>query len=117
MYFQATYPSDAVSVTLVLGKQEWRRFDNCPVELQGAVIAVRLSSTVKEELAMNDVPTTYSQTVLQWIHSRTCGYHAFVAHRITEIVESSSPSDWRHVPREINPADDTSRGIPAASLT
>ena len=123
IFLRATYSSDNVSVALVIGKSRvapLRQLSIPRLELQGAVMATRLVITVREELNYQDVPVIYwsdSQTVLQWIHSKTCRYHAFVAHRITEISETSSSQEWRHVPGEVNPADDSSRGIPASSLT
>lgn len=36
---------------------------------------------------------------------------ARVANRVTEILESSEPSDWRHVAGTINPADLLTRGV------
>ena len=58
-----------------------------------------------------------SKTILQWIHSKTCKYHAFVAHRITEIAESNTANQWRHIIGELNPADDCCRGFSANFLT
>lgn len=36
--------------------------------------------------------------------------------RVAEIQNNSDPSQWRHVPGELNVADDISRGIPAQRL-
>ena len=47
--------------------------------------------------------------VLQWIHSKSCKYHAFVAHRTTTILDTSSAAQWWHKPGELNPANDGSR--------
>ena len=55
-------------------------------------------------------------TVLQWIHPNSLLFHVFVGQRITEMLESSVPTQWRHVSGDVNPADDASRGIPASSL-
>ena len=35
----------------------------------------------------------------------------YVANRIAEIPETTSPSDWRHVPGVLNPADDGTRRL------
>lgn len=90
------------------------------LELQGAVLGLRLSVAASKELGSIAAKIFYwcdSQTVLQWIHSKSCKYHAFVAHRVTEILDSSSATQWRHIPGEVNPADDCSRGIPATHLS
>ncbi|XP_045029733.1 uncharacterized protein LOC123472386 [Daphnia magna] len=122
VYLRCSYPNEKISVALVIGKARVAPLKQLSIprlELQGAVLAARLVSTVRQEMNLKDVPKTYwtdSQTVLQWIHSTSCRYHAFVAHRITEIVDQSVAKEWRHIPGELNPADDASRGIPASSL-
>ena len=35
----------------------------------------------------------------------------YVANRVAEILETTSPSDWRNVPGVLNPADDGARGL------
>lgn len=55
-------------------------------------------------------------TVLNWIHSDTCRYKVFVANRITEILEYSTPEQWRYVDSTSNPADDLTRGKSLADL-
>ena len=58
-----------------------------------------------------------SMVVLQYIANERRRFHTFVANRIAEIRQSSEPTQWRHVPGEMNPADDCSRGLPASQLT
>jgi hypothetical protein len=41
----------------------------------------------------------------------TCRFQTFVANRISEILEHSQPTEWRHVPGIENPADECSRGL------
>lgn len=73
-----------------------------------------VTSAITSELGMPLQEVIFcidSQTVLQWIRSETRRYHAFVAHRVGEILSETSRSQWRHVPRCMNPADDCTRGV------
>jgi ribonuclease HI len=90
------------------------------LELQAAVLALRLAASFAEILEFNITQTTYwsdSQTVLQWIGSRRNKFHTFVGNRIGEIREGSMVNQWRHVPGVDNPADDCSRGINPSGLS
>jgi hypothetical protein len=65
------------------------------LELQGAVLGARLCAAAVKELepiSSNVIYWCDTQTVLQWIHSKSYKYHAFVAHRITEIADTSKAS-------------------------
>jgi hypothetical protein len=88
------------------------------LELQGAVMSVRLADTLQSEL---DVSVqvwfwTDSVTVLRYVCSETRRWKIFVANRVTEIRESSQPNQWKYVPSEKNPADLASRGSSAECL-
>ena len=54
---------------------------------------------------------TDSTLVLQYIGNKTKRMKVFVANRVTDVREVSSPSSWRRVPGEENPADILSRGV------
>ena len=89
------------------------------LELQAAVMAIRVAETVKTEHDMTVHETVYwsdSSTVLQWINSESRRFNTFVANRISEIQDSSDVSQWRHVPGSLNPADICSRGCPVTDL-
>ena len=87
VYLRSTYSNGDVSVSLLLGKSKVAPLKQLSIprlELQGAVLAARLVISVRLEMNFENIPKTYwvdSQTVLQWIHSTSCRYHAFVAHR------------------------------------
>ena len=84
------------------------------LELQAAVLAVRLATTIKSEMRINIGTKTFwidSEIVLRWINSVHCRYSDFVSHRISELLDKTSPSQWRFVPGEQNPADLCTRGI------
>ncbi|XP_045023214.1 uncharacterized protein LOC123467324 [Daphnia magna] len=123
IYIRAKYSEENFALNLFLAKARvapLRQLSIPRLELQAAVLGARLCSTAVKELgpiASNVIYWCDSQTVLQWIYSTKCKYHAFVAHRITEIADTSKSSQWRHIPGNLNPADDCSRGIPATHLT
>lgn len=57
-----------------------------------------------------------AMTVLRWIHASHRRYNVFVANRIAEILDSTTPQQWRHVPGVLNPADECSRGLCPSEL-
>lgn len=123
VYINAKYGKENFSLNQILTKARvapLRQLSIPRLKLQGSVLGAILCATVVKELgaiASNVIYWCDSQTVLQWIHSTKCKYHAFVAHWITEIADTCKASQWRHVPGNLNPADDCSRGIPATHLT
>ncbi|XP_028399264.1 uncharacterized protein LOC114522722 [Dendronephthya gigantea] len=90
------------------------------LELQAAVLATRLCCSILEESRMKFVKIIFfsdSHIVLSWIRNQPREFKPFVSARIAEIQSKSEPDQWRHVPGELNVADDVSRGIPALQLT
>jgi len=53
---------------------------------------------------------------MNYIRSNDKRFHTFVANRVAIIHDGSSPSQWRYVNTEANPADDASRGLAIDSL-
>ncbi|KAJ8036637.1 hypothetical protein HOLleu_20672 [Holothuria leucospilota] len=89
------------------------------LELQGAVLAARLSCTILEELTLKPVKVMFmidSTIVLGWIQSNARGFKPFVSARVGEIQTVTDPSQWFYVPSEHNIADDVSRGISVEQL-
>ena len=54
--------------------------------------------------------------VLRYIENQEKRFQTFVANRVATIHNASSPSQWKYVNTQDNPADDSSRGVPADSL-
>ena len=59
---------------------------------------------------------TDSTITLAWIQSPSRSFKPFVSTRVGEIQTNTDPSQWRHIPGEVNVADDVSRGIRVEEL-
>ena len=59
---------------------------------------------------------TDSMTVLQYVTNEKRRFKPFIANRVTEIHDATSPEQWRHVPTSLNPADEGSRGTDIHAL-
>ncbi|XP_034382324.1 uncharacterized protein LOC117726257 [Cyclopterus lumpus] len=89
------------------------------LELTAAVISVKISKMLKEELGYADTEEffwTDSKVVLGYIKNEARRFHTFVANRIQKIHLSSSPQQWRYVPTNENPADHASRCLTPSEL-
>ena len=116
-YLRIIYNDGTTSCSFVMGKSR-----NAPIraptiprlELQSALLAVRMNGMIQREL---DIPVnetfywTDSMIVLSYIRNATKRFQTYVANRVNEIRESSDPTQWRHCPGDLNPADDCSRGL------
>jgi len=83
------------------------------LELCGAVLLIRLLTKIVRVLPHPPSSThlwTDSTIVLQWIKKTPSTWKTFVANRVSEIQQSSSPKMWDHVNTSQNPADLASRG-------
>ena len=122
VYLRIIYVTDFVAVNFVSSKSRvapLRPLTVPKLELQGAIVALRLVKFIQSSLRITINQIFYwtdSKTVLQWIFSKTCRFQTFVANRVAEILEHSHPNEWRHVPGVENPADECSRGLFPAEI-
>lgn len=82
------------------------------MELQAAVLGVRLMQTVRQEHHIEiKICILWSDlsTIIKWIRSTNRRYKQFVAHRVNEILNVTTPENWRWVPTQHNPADEATR--------
>ena len=94
------------------------------LELEAAVIGVRILSTIMKESSFHITRSTLwtdRQVVLDWL-STTKKQPVFVANRLNEILASTDAYQWKHVTTKENPADHGTRclnpdEIPAKWLT
>ncbi|XP_066933479.1 uncharacterized protein [Clytia hemisphaerica] len=78
------------------------------LELQGAVMAVRIKETINKEFDHDFEQTIFwtdSTLNLQCINNEERRFRTFVANRISEIREHSEVSQWKFVPGKTNPSD------------
>lgn len=84
------------------------------MELIAATMASRMDVLWKKEVHMSlreSVFWTDSASVLKYIKNQSSRFKVFVANRVTEILKSSHPAQWRYVDTASNPADAASRGV------
>ena len=89
------------------------------LELQGAVLAVKADQMLRSQLKIDvarSVFWTDSTIVIHYIHNTSRRFQTFVANRVAAIHEGSEPAQWRHVPSDMNPGDDASRGLDAEEM-
>ena len=89
------------------------------LELSAALVAVKVSTMLNVELNYEnivDVFWTDSKVVLGYVCNDSRRFQVFVANRVQQIRNVTSPKQWNYVESEANPADDASRGLTAEQL-
>lgn len=116
-YLRLVDDTGKIHCAFVMGKTRnspLRQWSIPCLELQATVVALRLHLLLREEL---DTPL---HGVTFWSDSLTTNekkpFKPFVANRVNEICQASTPQQWRHVPTSLNPADDASRGLDLRAL-
>ncbi|XP_075167679.1 uncharacterized protein LOC142239799 [Haematobia irritans] len=106
-----------IDVSFIMGKVRCapKKLMSIPrLELQAAVLGVRLGKTLSRSYEFNINSMHYwsdSQTVVQWIYSTERRFKAFVSHRIAEILKNSEPAQWKWIPTHLNSADAGTRPL------
>lgn len=110
------HSNDNIHCTLVMGKSRVASLKIVTVprlELT-AVLAVKVDKEIRKELELPFscvVFWTDSTIVLRYLRNTSRRFQTFVANRLQVIHDNTTPSQWRHVHRNMNPADLESRGI------
>ena len=113
-----------VSCKLIMAKVRQTPIDNGSlrtvprIELNAAKVAVLLGVTIKKDILDSSriIYWSDSMTVIKYIKNETVRFHIFVENRINFIRSHTCPTDWRHVPGELNVADVLSRGLNVSQL-
>ena len=122
-YVQHKYEDGEVTVRFIAAKAKVAptKATLAPrLELMAAVLGLRLARKVSELLQIpfeNCTLWTDSKDVIFWVKGQSRRYKTFVADRISEIHQKTSPRQLRHVPTDMNCADDATRGLHAKVLT
>uniref|UniRef100_A0A1B0D8P4 Uncharacterized protein n=1 Tax=Phlebotomus papatasi TaxID=29031 RepID=A0A1B0D8P4_PHLPP len=89
------------------------------LELRAAALLTNLLKKIQDAvnpLKVKKVMWTDSTIVLQWLQSHPRRWKQFVANKTSDILEVTTPQDWRYVPTSDNPADCVSRGVSPKEL-
>ena len=90
------------------------------LELTAAVISVKMSTFLREELDITidrEYFWTDSLVVLGYTNNDARRFHVFVANRVQIIREVTKPEQWNYIKTEENPADHASRGLSVSGIT
>ena len=116
-YLRSVSPSGEIKVSLVMSKAKL-----CPIkeitlprlELQAAVLAVKVDSMLRRQLTLELGPSTFwvdSQIVLDYIRAEDKRFKVFVGNRVGMIRSSTAPEQWFHISGSENTADCVTRGL------
>ena len=116
-YLRLTDSDNNIHCILVMGKSRVAPLKTVTVprlEPTAAVLAVKVDKQIRKELQLllsRVVFWTDSTVVLRYQRNTSSRFQTFVANRLQVIHDNTTPSQWRHVPTNMNPADLASRGI------
>ena len=115
IYTRNLYKDGSVKCNIVMAKTRVsprKTLSVAKLELQAAVLGVRLMSYVQEGIRF-EVQRRYfwtdSTCVRQWVRQTATFFKPFVSNRIGEIQMASDPGEWRHLPGKQNVADEATR--------
>ena len=108
------YSADLAFVIGKCGVAPMRHLSIPRLELQAAVVVVRLKEQIVNENEMKINSCSFrsdSTTVLQWIHSSHRKQQVLVANRVAEILDRANVLQWKHMSGINSPADIGTRAI------
>ena len=121
-FIRLVLEDDSIFVNLIMAKSRLAPLKGSTIprlELAGALEAVRLDKILSKELEIELDTSVYwvdSQIVLWYLNRSDQRFQTYVANRVAKIMDHSEVTQWRYVPSEENPGDDTSRGLTATDL-
>ena len=121
-YLRLVDDQSRVHCSLVMGKARVTPLKPVTIprlELTAALVSVKISASLRQELEYEITTETFwtdSMVVLGYIANDSKRFHVFVANRVQQIRDHTTPSQWKHVKTAENPADDASRGLSVDEL-
>ena len=116
-YLRLTDDTGQVHCSFVMGKARvtpLRPVTIPRLELTAVLLSARVSASLREELEYDQITKVFytdSQVVLGYIKNDARRFHVFVANRVQQIRENSTPDQWKYIETNENPADESSRGL------
>ena len=108
-YLRFVHASGAMKCSFLVGKSRIspvRPISIPRLELQAATLSVKMYRVLMDELTYKISGATFwtdSQTTLQYIKNDSKRFQTYVANRVIEIPEVTTPDQWRHCPGRMNP--------------
>ena len=121
-YLRLVDKDNQVHCSLVMGKARVTHLKPVTIprlELTAAQLSVKVSDMLKRELRYeltDEIFWTDSKVVLAYISNNARRFHTYVANRVQQIPDLTTPEQWRYVESKSNPADDASRGLSPTNL-
>ena len=121
-YLRLVNDKDEVHCAFVMGKSRVTPLKPITIprlELSAALVSVKVSCMLHDELDYDnivDVFWTDSKVALGYITNDARRFQVFVANRVQQIRDCTSPDQWNYVETKENPADDASRGLSSQQL-
>ena len=118
-YLRLTDEQGKIHCSFVVGKSRVTPLKPVTIprlELTAAVVSVRVATQLAKELRLENVEQIFwtdSKVILGYISNESRRFHVYVANRVQEIQDKTSPKQWKYVETKSNPADEGLRGISA----
>ncbi|KAI5726130.1 hypothetical protein M8J77_024237 [Diaphorina citri] len=119
LYLRTLSSDGEITISLLKAKSRVAPLKSATIprlELMAAVLLSRLLVSIRDIIVQRlNVKNIFlfsdSTVVLGWLRTSPHRLKTFVANRVVEILDNSTPSSWHHISTHENPADCASRGI------
>ena len=122
VYCRATYPDHPPTIVLVASKMKLAKLNTPTIPRLELCAALLLSKLLLNIGNVLDIPTSHwhawsdSSAVLAWLDGNPRQHPIYVANRVKQTLDITTPYIWHYVPTACNPADCASRGLSPTDL-